>query len=120
MTPMMGGLIVLGIVVVVFMYMTTRSASVEEIREALKNGAKVVDVRTAGEFSGGHFAGAVNIPVDQLAARLDKLGAPSQTIILYCHSGMRSGSAKRILSSNGFKNVVNGGSIHRMMALAGA
>ncbi len=119
MTPMMGGLIVLGIVVVVFMYMTTRSAPVEVIREALKSGAKVVDVRTAGEFSGGCFPGALNIPVDQIAARLDKLGDSSQAIVLYCHSGMRSGSAKRILSGNGFKNVINGGTLHNMMKFAG-
>ncbi len=118
MTLVMGGLIVLGIAVVVFIYMTTRSASVEVIREALKSGAKVFDVRTVGEFSGGHFPGAINIPVAQIATRLDKLGEPSKQIILYCHSGMRSGSAKRILGSNGFNNVINGGSLHHIMACA--
>lgn len=118
MSPMMVGLVVLGVVVVVFMYMTTKSAPVAVIREALKGGAKVIDVRTAGEFSGGHFPGALNIPVDQISARLSKLGDPSKQIVLYCHSGMRSGSAKRILGSNGFTNVVNGGSLHRMMSLA--
>ncbi len=119
MTPMMGGLIVLGIAVVAFMYMTTKSAPLEVIREALKSGAKVIDVRTSGEFGGGHFPGAVNIPVDQIAARLDKLGDTSQQFILYCHSGMRSGSARRILKKSGFNSVINGGSLHHMMSLAG-
>jgi len=116
MTPMVGGLIVLGLVV--FIYMTTRSASVEEIREALKSGAKVIDVRTSREFNGSHFLGAINIPVDQISARIDRLGDYSKTIILYCHSGMRSGRAKRILGNNGFKDVINGGSLHHMMTLS--
>ena len=118
MSPLMVGLIVLGIIVAGFVYMTTKSASGDEVLAALKAGAKVIDVRTAGEFKGGHYPGAVNIPVDQIAARLKILGDPSKPIVMYCHSGMRSGSAKKIVSGKGFKNVINAGSYHRIMQIA--
>ncbi len=76
--------------------------------------ALVVDVRTAGEFSGGHYEGAVNIPMSSLRARLGDLGAKDRHIIVYCRSGSRSAVAKRFLKRAGFTNVEDGGGIHRM------
>lgn len=119
MNPMIAVLIVFGVIMAAFMYMTARSASVSDILDALKSGAKVIDVRTAGEYRGGAFPRAINIPVDKLADRLDKVGDPSHKIIVYCHSGMRAGSAKHILTRNGFTDVINGGSLHNMMTFAG-
>lgn len=79
----------------------------------IKAGALVVDVRTAHEFSGGHIEGSVNIPLNVLERGIgtQKKGKP---IIVYCHSGARSASAKRVLGQAGYTNVVNGGSLHRM------
>ena len=36
----------------------------------------VIDVRTAGEYDSGHIPGALSIPFDQLAERIDEVEAP--------------------------------------------
>lgn len=77
--------------------------------ELVKNGAIILDVRSKGEFAGGHIKGAVNIPVDTLRNNLSKLKDKNQPIITCCASGMRSASAKNILLSNGYTQVYNGG-----------
>jgi phage shock protein E len=75
----------------------------------VNEGALILDVRSKGEFSGGHIKGSVNIPVDQLHSNMDKLKDKNRVIITCCASGMRSASAKSILESNGFREVYNGG-----------
>jgi phage shock protein E len=77
--------------------------------ELIKNGATVVDVRTRGEFAGGHPKGAINIPLDQLGNNLGRFKNKEQVIITCCASGMRSSSAKQILKQAGFVNVHNAG-----------
>ncbi len=68
------------------------------------NGAVLVDVRTAGEFSSGSIKGAKNIDFmsssfkDQFL-KLDK----SKEYFLFCRSGNRSGQACSILSKEGYK-----------------
>ncbi len=77
--------------------------------ELVKNGAIILDVRSKGEFAGGHIKGAINISVDTLRNNLSKLKDKNQPIITCCASGMRSASAKSILKSNGYTQVYNGG-----------
>ena len=77
--------------------------------ELVKKGAIVLDVRSSGEYSGGHVKGSINIPVDQLSKNLSKLKDKNKPIITVCASGMRSASAKSILKSNGYTEVYNGG-----------
>ncbi len=79
-----------------------------ELKEAVKNGAFLVDVRSAGEFSGGSAKGAVNIPLDKVQSQLAKF-KNKKSIVVFCRSGNRSSQAKSILESNGFQNVINGG-----------
>jgi rhodanese-related sulfurtransferase len=81
-----------------------------DFAELVKEGAIILDVRSAGEFSGGHIKGSVNIPVEKLAGNISKLKSKSKPIITCCASGVRSASAKGILTSHGFTNVHNGGS----------
>lgn len=79
------------------------------IEELLKsNEATVVDVRTPGEFMGGHVAGSINIPLNELPGRINELKA-MKNIILCCASGMRSMNATAFLAQNGIV-CVNGGS----------
>lgn len=80
-----------------------------DFKQLVKEGAIILDVRSTGEFEGGHIRGAVNISVDQLRNNLAKLKNKNQPIITCCASGMRSASAKAILSSCGYDNVHNGG-----------
>jgi len=77
--------------------------------------AMVVDVRTPGEFRGGAYPGAVNIPLDDLQMRIGELGSKSRDITLYCASGARSAYGQRILMQMGFTNIKNGGGIMQMM-----
>jgi phage shock protein E len=77
--------------------------------ELVKQGAIILDVRSKGEYAGGHIKGSINISVDQLSNNLNKLKDKNKPIITCCASGMRSASAKSILKSNGFKEVHNGG-----------
>ncbi|MFT3979217.1 MAG: rhodanese-like domain-containing protein [Ferruginibacter sp.] len=78
------------------------------IKEAVKAGAFLVDVRTPAEFSGGSVQAAVNIPLDKIPGQLLQF-SKKDSIIVFCRSGNRSRIAKTILEQNGFQNVLNGG-----------
>jgi len=78
-----------------------------QARAAVAKGAKLVDVRTPGEFSSGHLDGAVNIPLDQLSRRHGELGSKKRPVVVYCHSGSRSAMAARTLQVQGFEEVID-------------
>lgn len=80
-----------------------------DFAQLVKEGAVILDVRSKGEYAGGHIRNSINIPVDQLDRNLDRFKDKNQVIITCCASGMRSNSAKGILQSKGFTNVHNGG-----------
>lgn len=80
-----------------------------EIAEIIRSGTgSVVDVRTPGEFMGGHVYGSINVPLDELTERMEELGNLEEPLILCCASGNRSGMACEMLSRQGF-NCINGG-----------
>lgn len=81
-----------------------------EYAELVKQGAIILDVRTKGEYAGGHIKGSINIPVDRLNSNLHQLKNKTMPIITCCASGMRSASAKNTLKSLGYTQVYNGGS----------
>lgn len=81
-----------------------------DFAELVKQGAIILDVRSKGEYAGGHIKGSMNISVDTLANNLSKIKDKNKPIITCCASGMRSASAKNILQSNGYTQVHNGGS----------
>jgi rhodanese-related sulfurtransferase len=58
----------------------------------------LVDVRTASEYAAGHVPGAINIPIEQIEARLDDL-SPGSQIVLVCQSGGRARLAAALLKS---------------------
>ncbi|HEY6100087.1 MAG TPA: rhodanese-like domain-containing protein, partial [Anaeromyxobacter sp.] len=73
----------------------------------------IVDVRTPAEFGRGAYPGAVNIPLPSLAARLREIPA-DRPVVVYCASGLRSGSAAGLLRRSGYADVVNGGGLRHM------
>ena len=75
----------------------------------LQQGAMIVDVRTKGEYAGGHIKGSINIPLDVLGNNLSKFNNKNAPIITCCASGMRSASAVSLLKSKGYTQVYNGG-----------
>jgi phage shock protein E len=84
------------------------------VKEMIKSGAKIIDVRTEGEFADGSYPGAVNIPLNGLAARLGEVGPKDGLIVLYCASGARSAQAARLLKQSGYTNVTNAGGLDDM------
>ena len=85
-----------------------------DYKELIAGGALIIDVRTKGEFEGGHAEGSINIPLDQLNSAIKKLKNKEKTIITCCASGMRSESAKSILIKVGFEKVYNAGSWYNL------
>jgi rhodanese-related sulfurtransferase len=84
-----------------------------DYKELVKQGATILDVRSKGEYQGGNIKGSVNISVETLSQNLKKL-KKDKPIITCCASGMRSATAKSILSSHGFTEVYNGGGWHSL------
>ena len=66
----------------------------------------LVDVRTPDEYALGHISGAVNIPVDDLRARMSEIPA-DKPVLLYCGVGLRGYLASNILKENGYRDVRN-------------
>lgn len=85
----------------------------EDARRMVQEGAVLVDVRSAGEFSSGHLPGALNVPLQELGARVGKLGSRDKPVILYCASGTRSSMARGVLKRLGFTQAHNLGAMSR-------
>jgi rhodanese-related sulfurtransferase len=64
----------------------------------------VLDVRPELEFKNGHIAGAINIPVEELAAKLKKLHK-NKEYVAYCRGPFRvfADDAVQLLTKKGFK-----------------
>lgn len=71
------------------------------IKEMLTSGAVVVDVRTPAEFQGGHVAGSLNFPLQDIQGKVDELKQMGKPLVLCCASGNRSGMAASFLKSQG-------------------
>lgn len=66
--------------------------------------ATLLDVRTSGEFGGGHLPKAQNIDFrsDSFAQEIDKLDK-NQPVLIYCLSGGRSAQAAEVMRAKGFQ-----------------
>jgi len=65
-----------------------------------------LDVRTPEEYAEGHVKGAVLIPVQTLSEHLSEIPKDKQ-VYVYCHSGVRSARAAKLLAEHGFHNIEN-------------
>lgn len=88
-------------------------APVADFAKKVKEGALILDVRSPAEFENNHIKGAVNIPLNTLSKKLNKL-KKDKVIITCCASGIRSASAKSILEANGFESFYNGRGWHSL------
>jgi rhodanese-related sulfurtransferase len=94
---------------------TRPTLSPEDARTAIASGAAVlVDVREPAEWQSGVADSAVLLPLSDLRGPrknwqpfLDR--HRGKRILLYCHSGARSGTAASVLTSEGFDAANLGG-----------
>ncbi len=78
-----------------------------DLGQKIKEGAVIVDVRSADEYRSGHVKGSINIPLDRIQDQLKKIDK-SKPVITCCRSGARSGMAADMLKRHGY-DVYNGG-----------
>jgi len=71
-------------------------------REAVKNGAIIVDVRTPEEFREKHVTGAVNLPIEEIMKGHIKNLPKDKEIVVYCRSGSRSSASAQVLREQGW------------------
>ena len=84
-------------------------------RRLLAGGAVLADVREPEEIEAtGKLEGALNVPLTKIKQSLAEGSLPAELqaakgrpVILYCRSGRRSGEAREILLSHGFRQVYN-------------
>ena len=76
---------------------------------AKRHDIEVLDVREGDEWTAGRIAGAVHIPLGELARRMGELD-PSRPVVTVCRSGGRAGKAAKSLSRAGLTvEVMDGG-----------
>jgi phage shock protein E len=88
------------------------------IRQALREGAVVIDLRTAYEFDQGHIPRSLNIPVDRIRVNITRIRDLNRPIILCCAGGAHCRDAASMLHEAGIGRVHIGGSwesVWRMM-----
>jgi molybdopterin/thiamine biosynthesis adenylyltransferase/rhodanese-related sulfurtransferase len=86
---------------------TIRRFSARELQAELRSTkVALVDVREPHEYRAGSLPGSINIPVAQLANRLDEL-PPSRSPVFLCRSGARSLAACAIASKAGIQSVAH-------------
>ncbi len=90
--------------------------TVQELKEKFENNSEFVfiDVREVWENEQFNLGGQI-IPIGEFMSRIPELEPhKNNEIVVYCHSGNRSGMAKMLLESAGFSNVRNliGGVVH--------
>ena len=54
------------------------------VRRLMEQGAQVVDVLPAREYSEDHLPGAINLPLRKIEAEASQVLDPSRPVIVYC------------------------------------
>jgi rhodanese-related sulfurtransferase len=80
-----------------------------ELKSRLDRGEKfrLIDVREADEWALNRIPQAELIPLSEFQKRVPTKLAPEESIVLYCHHGMRSGRAQSYLKAQGYSDVLN-------------
>ncbi|MBI3137321.1 MAG: rhodanese-like domain-containing protein [Sphingobacteriales bacterium] len=87
------------------------------VKKALKQGAVIIDVRTANEYDRGRIPGSLNIPVDRIAISAERIRHLNKPVVLCCASGHRSRIAMNTLKQKGLKEVYNGGNWEKVLRI---
>jgi rhodanese-related sulfurtransferase len=84
-----------------------------ELRMALGRNRRIrlLDVRTSGEYEGGHIEGSYNVPLDTLGEHAGELASVGDPVVLVCRGGNRARQAEQVLRESGMASlhVLEGG-----------
>lgn len=104
-------LIVISLLAAIFIYKKWKANRASHVLAQLSlDDIQLVDVRSEMEYAGISAPGSINIPVQSLIAGNTKKLDKSKTLVVYCASGMRSGSACLWLKKQGY-TVLNAGTV---------
>jgi len=81
-----------------------------KLKEALRRGAIVIDIRTAAEFDRGKVPDSINIPVDRININLKRIVQMKRPIIICSNSDSENERVINVLKANGVTEIYNGGS----------
>jgi rhodanese-related sulfurtransferase len=79
-----------------------KSITVAEAKELMASGATLIDVRSTQEWRTGRAPQAKHVPLDRLQSSTAGI-QKTRPVIAICHSGVRSGSAARLLTGKGYE-----------------
>ena len=99
--------------------MMARVSEFAVIQSKIKDGAQLLDVRTAEEFDSGHFAGAINLDVEDIIAGKLPDAAKDAQLYVYCRSGNRSAQAVSLLKQAGFTKITDLGGLTDVESIGG-
>ena len=79
----------------------------EVLNNEMSGHGRLIDVRSEAEFAVGHIPGAINVPLEQVEARIADIGdAP---IVMICEAGTRAAIAAGWLEGQHAVSVLQGG-----------
>ena len=81
-----------------------------KLKEALRRGAIVIDIRTAAEFDRGKVRDSINIPVDRININIKRIVQMKRPIIICSNSDTENERVIDVLKANGVTEIYNGGS----------
>lgn len=99
---------------ILFFWRKSGLANEEQARGWLREGARVIDVRSPEEFAQRRLPGAMNIPLNGIREQIGSV-APrkDEILLLHCVAGGRSAMGVRALKQLGYTAVHNLGSYSR-------
>ena len=92
---------------------TINKVTCDEMKELVKDGAILIDVRETNEYDEGHLDNSINISYTVIGDKIKDITTDKESkIVVYCKSGARSNKAYITLKSLGYNNIYDLGSIN--------
>ena len=88
-----------------------------KIKQALRKGAVIIDVRPAGAFDQGKIPGSINIPVDRIAINAERIKGMNRPVIFCAAYNIHSSAATRIMKEKGLKEVYDAGNWEKVLKI---
>ena len=85
-----------------------------KLKEALRRGAIIIDIRTAAEFDRKKVSDSINIPIDRININLRRIVQMNRPIIICSNSDSENERVIDVLKANGVREIYNGGNWTKM------